>query len=319
MSPEKSVEQPPAQQDWTQRMIRYVIFTIIIYLILQLFLPLLNFKIVIDWWKKGSVDDKGRPLPGSENLNIYSLAYWQYFSLYYHINVLFSSELTTLSTADVAFITSFIYGSGKGLIAGGWFTPKMLCTTCVPDDFDMSKVTGKDGSINWRAYMQSAWGISWDGSNYSVDNDKWNSPDNFLVYNFAMPSNSPAVYGYITNRATAPDGTPVVPKALDAFFGIRAGILSGGIMGYLKGHTGENYSYDSLATELWATVDVKPRGQFAAPKNGCGSANSILSIISSAFGLGITGAFIGGIPGIMIGLLGGLAGGASTASQNGCF
>ena len=304
-------------QMWTQRIVRYAIFTIIFYFILQLFLPILKFKIVIDWWKQGSVDDKGNPLKGSENFNIYSLAYWQYFSLYYHINVLLSSSLTALSDADVLFITSFIYGQAKGIIQGGYFTPKMLCNTCVPDDFDMTKVFDKDGNGSWKAYMQSAWGVSWDGTNYNVDNDKWNAADNFLFQNFAIPANSPAVYGYITNRATAPDGTPIEPKALDAFFGMTTGISSGGILGYLQGHKGETYSYDSLSRELWANVSNPKSGD--VPKNGCGSANSILSIISSGFGLGITGAFIGGPVGLLVGILGGLAGGLSTASQNGCF
>ena len=292
----------------TTNIVKYIILMIVFYLIFSIFTPLLRYKPVIDWWNNGS---KG--IDNADNFDVYALAYYEYFNIYYHIKTLFESENSKLSQIEVDFITTLINGSAQGLVPGGYFTPKMLCDTCVPDDFP-----NRPNSLSEWKNRLATWGATYDENGFKIDHNKWqSSTDNFLYYNMSIPGDAPIIVAFVTNRASDDSGE-LLASAIHPLFGTKIGPF-GGILGFLRqggnwGDKGINY----VLRMLW-TDDVPFKTNNSPPKPKCGSSSSVLGSISSGAGLGIAGVFIGGIPGLIVGILGTLIGSVSSLSNDGCF
>lgn len=296
----------------TKDILKYILLMIIFYLISNIFQPILSYKPVIDWWNQGS--------QGVNNANffdIYALAYYEYFNIYYHIKTLFESEESKLSSIEVDVITTYIYSAGKGLVPGGYFTPKMLIDTCVPDDFPNPPVNRQ----GWKDRM-ATWGVTYDSSGYNVDNDKWVSGENFLYQNLQMPSDSPMVKGFVTNLA-GDDNGKLYPTSLLPIFGIKNGRF-GGILGAVRqGGDWGNNGVNEFLRAMWAD-DVHFKTESSKPpKSKCGSTSSVLGMASSGVAGGMGGLFLaealGGPLALLVGVVGAGISAASTASQNGCF
>lgn len=291
-------------------LLKYIILMIFFYLLFNLFIPILRYKPVIDWWNNGPQGNS------AAKFDIYALAYYEYFNIYYHVKTMFESEDSKLTPIEADVIRSFINGSAKGIIPGGFFTPKMLSDTCVPDDF-----SNPPTSVSGWIQRLASWGATYDEQNgFKVDTNKWqNTGENFLWQNMSIPGDAPIIVAFVTNKSSDDSGE-LAPEWIKPLFGIKTGPF-GGILGFVRqGGDWGGRGVDDVLSKIWSDdIPDSIKNNNSPPKDKCGSANSVLSIGSSAFSTGITGAFIGGPIGFAVGIFGALIGGFTSASQNGCF
>lgn len=304
---------------------------LLIYLISKLFTPLLAFKPYFDWWRR---------LGGSQYhscIDLAALAYWNYFPLYYYIRILTTSETARFQSPGWAyFISNLLTGGAQGVVPGGTLTPRNICATLVPEtpptDPDLlgkwptqSDSGGDSGTDKtkwgWRRLMADWAGVEWPaiGKPWVPNEQAWaETPDNFLAKNFAIPSSSPLVIGYVMNTHSY-NGNTYYPLAMEPLVGITTGpIGSGGWWGFLQHGDGfGGWGLDQIQSYIWSS-DV--------PTNWSGGAGSAsrcdpFSAMSSGLSLAIGSAMLAGAEGPVgpLFLLGGLLGGSISAAGSGCF
>lgn len=299
-------------------------FFILLYLIVNIFTPIIKFKPISDWWNQEDPDEKYR------DFDLVSLAYWEYFPLYYYVRILTSSERYRFeSNAWVYFLTSLIYGGGKDLVPGGWVTPKSICEAIVP--IDWKPTNGADpGTMSisdWKT-MIGGWGITWSNSpkKYTYDANKWTqSKDNFLSGTWAIPGDSPIVKAFVTNWSTDENGDPIYPSAMEPLLGFKNGISSGGWYGFLQSGDGfKGMGVFEIKRQIWA--DSVP-GQFgkAGIPSSCSSGSALAGYLTGGIGTGLGAAMMIAMSAGMgpLAILGGLVGtglgAALTAGSQGCL
>jgi hypothetical protein len=281
----------------------YLVIFLIIYLFLQIFQPILRFKPIMDWWKESIGDTTD---PDYEQFDLTSLAYWEYFPLYYYVRILTTSERYRFQSPSwVYFITSLIYGGGKGLVDGGYVTPKDICKTLVPDDWQPSSGNMPESISDWRSYFKN-WGITYTDNpkKYTADANTWNNAtDNFLFKTWAIPYDSPIVKAFVTNWSNDEDGQPLYPSAMEPLLGFKNGISASGWFGFLQ--AGEGFSdmgVFEIKRLVWSDdVPSEFNGRTGVPKD-CGSGSSIAGFLSAGIGAGIGGAMLGPVLGGTLGL-----------------
>jgi hypothetical protein len=309
----------------------YLIYLIVLYLFVQIFIPVLKFNTISNWWKLHDKDDLY-----SKQLDMISLAYWENFPLYYYLRILTTSERFRFeSDSWVYFITSLIYGGGKDLVPGGKVTPYNLVVSLVPEGYKLSKTYGtidratdpKTFSIAiWRDLI-TQWGaikINDKGTKtYTFDLDTWKAnPDNFLYHDWSIPIDSPIIKAFVTTWSTDEGGDPIYPSALEPLLGFKNGLSSGGWLGFLQAGSGfKDMGVFEIKRQVWA-ISVPPNFSKSSspPKGGCGSASSIASMategISTSLAAGMGGFMIAGPPGALVGgLIGLIVGGGLSATK----
>lgn len=313
--------------DYLKTFFLYLIFFIVLYLIFSIFSPILKFKPIMNWWSQEDPDNLYK------DFDLTSLAYWEYFPLYYYIRVLTSSERYRFeSDSWVYFITSLIYGGGKDLVPGGWVTPRMICESIVPIDWKTGD--GKDASslsINdWKTQLTNWGNIKIDNTHksYTFDRDMWTkSTNNFLSNVWGIPVDSPIVKGFLTNWSTDESGDPLYPSAMEPLLGFKNGISSGGWYGFLQSGQGfKDMGVFEIKRLVWADSVPNQFNKSGQPTQQCSSASSIAGYVSGGLGIGLAVSMLA-VPiagegfGLLLGLglLGTGGGAALTAMSQGCL
>lgn len=319
--------------------LKIVIGISVILIIISLAMPIINYRTTFEWWRKN--DPKG----------IYKC-----FSLtdiaYYNSNVLIYRIVNALQSGPSQFkhdwwiylITGFIQGSPKGVVEGGYVTPKSLCKSLVPDTPPQTNLpvpsgqnqfewpTDRDGWIS----VLKGWGeitFSDDGEQkYTVGNpDGWkNNPDNFLN-TWGIPPTSPMVIGFITNW-TMYQNSKTYNEALYPLLGLGVlGSGSGGWWGFLQhGDDFGGFGIDEINRIVWSN-DVPTEIDTGVKNSSKCNAGSVTNGalggagVGSMIGSGLANAMVSagasaGPTGLILGVLfGGLAGGLSSAFSSNCF
>lgn len=305
---------------------------LLIYLISKLFTPILAFKPYFDWWNR---------LGGKQYhscIDLVALAYWVHFPLYYYARILTTSETARFQSPGWAyFISNLLTGGAQGVVPGGTLTPRNICLTLVPEtpptDPDLhgvwpTRVSGDNDSgtdktkWGWRRLMADWAAVSWpssSGNPWTPDEQAWaGNPDNFLAKNFAIPSSSPLVMGFVMN-ATSYNGVPLYPKAMEPLIGINTGpIGAAGWWGFLQhGDNFGSWGLNEIQSYIWSEN---------VPTNWSGGAGSAsrcdpFGAVSTGLSLGIGAAMLGGANGPIAGLftIGSIIGGGLSAAGSGCF
>ena len=175
-----------------------ILIALFVYLVLNIFVPILDFKVYFDWWKHY----------GGEKYNsIFSvtlLAYYLNFNLYYHIKLLSMSQSYEIRDQSWAyFIFNLLTGGAKGIVSEGQTIPKHICESIIIYDTPQELYKGvtlnswptKIGSINnyentdpntwgWRELIQY-WGkikVDTTAETFTFDSTEWfnNHDDNFF-------------------------------------------------------------------------------------------------------------------------------------------
>lgn len=181
----------------------------------------------------------------------------------------------------------------------------------------------------WKTYMETNWGQSWDGTNWTQNLTQWQSNDNFLHWDWAIPADSPLIEGLITNRSNSKaSGVILYPAAINALLGQKDS-GAGGWYGFLRagGWTGIDdvyrYVWSQDSTPPILTPKITPAGT-----KTCDRGAIALSSISTGVALGFLAAtapvaaacgpfaplcFVGAIA------IGATTGGLLTASSQKCL
>lgn len=275
----------------------YLVIFLIIYLFLQIFQPILKFKPIMDWWAESIGNDDN---PDYAQFDLTSLAYWEYFPIYYYMRILTTSERYRFeSPAWVYFITSLIYGGAKGLVDGGYVTPKDICISIIPEGWQPSSGNMPQSISDWKDYFKNNWGITYTDNpkQYTANAQTWNNAsDNFLFKTWAIPYDSPLVKAFVTNWSNDENGDPLYPSAMEPLLGFKNGISAGGWFGFLQAGQGfKDMGVFEIKRIVWADdVPSSFAGGRGAPKD-CGSGSSIAGFLTSGIGAGIGGAMLGPI------------------------
>jgi len=293
------------------RLSLYILGAILVYLIIQIFVPLLNFQIYIQWWNKNG---------GKKYKNVFSItqfAYYGSFRLYGIIGSLMSSGLTTIQNkSQYLFILSCITTWGKFDASDktGFLLPVHLCESIVVgDDYPTTTDGWKDQLAKWGVpsdYVSTGELIN------HLDPKLWDVDRNFLLKKYGIFQDSPFILGFATGASADLSNNKLYPTAFLTAVGIdyKVGIQSssyGGWWGFINTGLGtETPALGEIYRQLYS-LEASQLPLTPTPK--CSVSGEIGSILGTAASFSMAGAGIGQAPGAVIGGLAGLVVGLTTS------
>lgn len=315
----------------------------VVFIVISLIFPVLSYRVWYRWWRQ--YDPEGK----YNCFNLTRIAYYNHSIFLYRILNMFGTGPAQIKYDWwIYFITGFMQGAAKGIVPGGYATPKSFCESLVPTDFPYTQLDFKESqsngitkpvgwtggnwptdSMGWKGVI-SAWGdISWSDDNgnqkYTIGDPKnwYNNPNNFLA-TWGIPPDAPMVIGFLTGWDMYQNSKTYI-RALRPLLGIVQGIGSGGWWGFLQ--MGDNFGGEGLLEVnriVWSDdvpSEISSVGNKA--KQGCNTSAAVSGGIGGAgVGAMVAGAACGpGAPLCMIfgALIGGLGAGLGSAAANNCL
>ena len=300
------------------RLLFYVGIAILIYLIFQTFIPLLQFKVYLDWWNKNG---------GKQYNNVFSInqfAYYGNFQLYAIIGSLMSSGLTTIQNkSQYLFILACISVWGKYDTSDdtGFLLPVRICSSiAVGDGYP-------DNTSGWKDLLDK-WGVPQgitdiDQLLQKIDYDKWKDDKNFLYHNYGIPPNSPFILSFQSGSAEGASQEVWYPDAFKIAVGINPmsgtqDAVYGGWWGFINtGLSTEKATLSDIYRYLYAQEDAQLPYN---PKPKCsawGDATSILGQMATFTMAGAAAGPYGPAAGLVLGaVVGGITIGTKRARKS---
>jgi hypothetical protein len=269
-------------------MANVLIIAILIVIVISFITPIVEFQPYYAWWN--SFEPKT-----PECFSLTSMAYWLSSKIHFDIyNLLLPENKILKNDAWVYFISSLIIGMGKGLVTGGEVTPRHICDSVVPIGKRSNGNDWPSSPSDWKALITS-WGITWDGTTYTVAPGWSTNSENFLAAYYGIPGDSPLVYGYITDRFEV-QGVKIPPQALNSLLGIKDGFSGSGWYSLML-RAGTDVSALDLEGLVWGTVEPPPKNfsQANVDKQQCSGVASHTGSIMSSAGTGIGVAMLAGM------------------------
>jgi hypothetical protein len=300
--------------------ITILLLIVVVGLILLFLFPLIKFRHWYKWWN--TYDTKNQ----YNCFRLSSIAYFESNQLVYNISNLFIKPRQKFKYDWwVYFITGFLNGGAKGIVDGGWVTPKHLCDSLVPDTPPTEDV-GKWPifAADWVKLVQSWGAIVYGPDKYTFDIDVWKAKsDNFLWRDWNIPPDSGLVIGFITGYSTSPlPGNEILwPDLMEPLLGIRTGIASGGWWGFLQNNGNfAGRGLDEANRLIWADQRPKALVKPKAQKSTCDGYGVANGSIQTGIGASFVGAAVASGPGGLIaGIIGLIVGAVTSAGSQGCF
>jgi len=310
------------------RVFLYIFAGIFVYLLCQIFIPLLHFQIYIQWWNRNG---------GKEYKNVFSItqfAYYGSFRLYGIIGSLMSSGLTTIQNkSQYLFILGCITAWGKydDSDKDRFLLPVHICGSIVVGDgyptvaYGVKDDDGKDVK-GWDDKLED-WGVPKGYAEISqlvdkLDPGKWNVDDNFFHTKYNIPQASPFILAFQSGANADTNGRPLYPGAFLTAVGIN--LMSkvqdnkfGGWWGFVNtGVATAAADYMAIYQYLYAS-DVPQILIEPTPK--CSVSGEIGSILGTTASFSMAGAAFppyGAIAGAVAGLVvGGLTSGIKAGTK----
>jgi hypothetical protein len=313
--PLKPLPKVSVQMDKGVRILLYIFYAILIYLFCQIFVPLLQFKIYIDWWHANG---------GKQYNNVFSIrqfAYYGNFRLYAIIGSLLSSGLTTIQNkSQYLFILSCMstWGRYDETDENGFLLPIHICESIVVGEGYPTDTVG------WKKKLET-WGVPQDVTiaNMNLNSELWEAEDNFLFHKYGIPQRSPFILSFQSGSAEGESHEVWYPTAFLIAVGINPtsqsqDSLYGGWWGFINtglgtetASLGEIYRYlygiessqlplnPTPPCSIWG--DISTTLTTAATFAMAGAAFGPLGVVA---GFAITGAGVGIGVGTAIGVAG---------------
>lgn len=306
------------------------IFFMVLFIVIWIFQPYLNFRPWRNWFKTYDPEGKYQCFP------INQMAYYYGPAILYDIVTKFEDESKIIQSDKTwyfDFLMSLMRGQAAGIVPGGNLIPKYLCESLVPDydpipgyPYGFPTPAGYDHWPNniddWKKLFADVWGQSYSDGKWNRDEQKWQSDTNFLFQMWGIPSTSPIVEAFVTNKAISSSRLELEPTLMYPLLG-KNDSGAGGWYGLLR--MGDDWGGLGIAKVqqiLWAD-DVPDNINHDKQKTGgtCNWGSIVSGGISMGMGGAFAGAAIGGPIGSIIGgLIGtGVGGVLSAWSDTGCL
>lgn len=322
------------QRPWYIKILIYLSLAILIYLFFNIFTPLLNFSIYIQWWNRNG---------GKKYNSIFSIrqmAYYYNFLLYFYIgNLLGSGFRVFQSKSQVAFIMSMIttfgtYDSGSETDPSRFLLPRQICETIIPGS-EEDATQYPNNATDWRKQL-AEWGYPNPDDKTTtgnvpdilskIDYNKWSAEGNgnFFYHQYNLPANSPFILSFFANSPS----DPVIKWSPSAFL-IALGIspIVGGGNSPLGGWWGyavfalqseKDTSFADMVDYLY-TQEQSQLVQSAPQKcDGKAAGGIIVGGIQSAATFAMAGSAGGGPGAIIGGIFGFIFGSITSAGKHNC-
>lgn len=320
------------QRPWYTKIIIFLLLAILIYLFFNIFTPLLDFSIYIQWWNRNG----GKKY--NKIFSITQMAYYYNFLLYYYIgNLLGSGFRVFQSKSQVAFIMSMIttfgtFDPGSETDPSRFLLPRQICETIIPgSDEDANQYP--DNIPDWKDQL-TKWGypdIKDVGGNVpsilsKLDSNKWSAEGNgnFFYHQYNMPITSPFIVSFFAGTPS----DPIIKWSPDAF-PIALGIspIVGGSSTPLGGWWGyavyalqseKDTTFSNMVEYLYTleTGQLQPSKPQKCDKSSIGPIAG--GVVTTAATFAMAGS-AGGPPGAIAGaIFGAIFGGFTSAGKQNC-
>ena len=308
----------------------------IISILISILMPIFSYRTWFEWWKVN--DPKGI----YNCFPLIKLAYYSKSILLYRTLNMFGSGTSQIKYDWWLYLfTGFMQGGAKGIVDGGYATPKSFCESLIPTDFPSQQLpytvlagtglpassTGWTGLTwptddnDWRILL-SNWGdITWTVTPQekftpnNAGNSKWyTDKDNFLAV-WGIPPDCPMMVGFMTNWDTF-GGVKTYTKAIRPLLGQHTGIGSGGWWGFLQ--YGDDFGGNGLMEVnriVWSDMLPPVVTNGNDKNNGCNKG----AAVGGAIGGAGVGAMMGGEFAPLTAAIGALIGGLASAGANNCL
>ncbi len=303
----KPLPKVSVQMDKGVRIILYLFFALLVYLFCHIFVPLLQFKIYIDWWNSNG---------GKQYNNVFSIrqfAYYGNFRLYAIIDSLFSSGLTTIQNkSQYLFILSCMSTWGKydETDDNGFLLPIHICESIIVKD---NKYTYPKDTVGWKKQL-AIWGVPQNIVIVSdlvqaLNSDEWEAEDNFLFHKYGIPQQSPFILSFQSGSAEGESHEVWYPSAFQIAVGINPtsqsqDSLYGGWWGFINTGLGtENASLGEIYRYLYG---VESSQLPINPKPPCSAWGDVSSAFTTSATFAMAGAPFAPPVGAGVGLVFGL-------------